>query len=118
MDGTQFPGRESRDMCLSFKNASTEPPVVIVTIQKQPEVVERVCRTNAKWLRSRMTVTCHVRFCSRVGVATLQLRQRLQLLQNEVRELRGLRGMSDTIKTQRSLARKAMHEPKHQFDDL
>jgi RNA-directed DNA polymerase len=49
----------------------------IVTIRKQPErLVAKVRMTRATLLRSRMNGNVHVRFCSRVGVATSRLRQR------------------------------------------
>src|SRR6267142_6041851 len=49
----------------------------IVTIRKQPEkLVAQVCMTHATLLRSRMNGNVHVRFCSRVEVATPRLRQR------------------------------------------
>src|SRR5437764_1469931 len=49
----------------------------IVTIRKQPRrLVARVRMTHATLLRSRMNGNVHVRFCSRVGVATSRLRQR------------------------------------------
>ena len=50
----------------------------IVTIGKQPErLVAKVRMTHATLLRSRMNGNVHVRFWSRVGVATPRLRQRL-----------------------------------------
>src|SRR5215475_10463353 len=50
----------------------------IVTIRKQPgRLVAQVRMTRATLLRSRMNGNVHVRFCSRVGVATSRLRQRL-----------------------------------------
>ena len=49
----------------------------IVTIRKQPgRLVAQVRMTRATLLRSRMNGNVHVRFCSRVGVATSRLRQR------------------------------------------
>src|SRR5215468_1125455 len=49
----------------------------IVTIRKQPErLVAKVRMTHATLLRSRMNGNVHVRFCSRVEVATPRLRQR------------------------------------------
>src|SRR2546425_7817996 len=49
----------------------------IVTIRKQPErLVAQVRMTHATLLRSRMNGNVHVRFCSRVEVATPRLRQR------------------------------------------
>ena len=49
----------------------------IVTIQKQPErLVAQVRMTRATLLRSRMNGNVHVRFWSRVEVATPRLRQR------------------------------------------
>src|SRR5713226_8942072 len=50
----------------------------IVTIRKQPErLVAKVRMTHATLLRSRMNGNVHVRFCSRVEVATPRLRQRV-----------------------------------------
>src|SRR5213592_974600 len=52
----------------------------IVTIRKQPgRLVAKVRMTHATLLRSRMNGNVHVRFCSRVGVATSRLRQRPQV---------------------------------------
>ena len=52
----------------------------IVTIRKQPgRLVAQVRMTRATLLRSRMNGNVHVRFCSRVGMATSRLRQRRQL---------------------------------------
>ena len=52
----------------------------IVTIRKQPErLVAKVRMTHATLLRSRMNGNVHVRFCSRVEVATPRLRRRRQL---------------------------------------
>src|SRR5215471_12625196 len=49
----------------------------IVTIRKQPgRLVVQVRMTHATLLRSRMNGNVHVRFCSRVEVATPRLRQR------------------------------------------
>ena len=49
----------------------------IVTIRKQPgRLVAKVRMTHATLLRSRMNGNVHVRFCSRVGMATSRLRQR------------------------------------------
>jgi len=49
----------------------------IVTIRKQPgRLVAKVRMTHATLLRSRMNGNVHVRFCSRVEVATPRLRQR------------------------------------------
>ena len=49
----------------------------IVTIRKQPEkLVAQVRMTHATLLRSRMNGNVHVRFWSRVEVATPRLRQR------------------------------------------
>src|SRR5215475_7382762 len=49
----------------------------IVTIRKQPgRLVAQVHMTRATLLRSRMNGNVHVRFCSRVGMATSRLRQR------------------------------------------
>jgi hypothetical protein len=49
----------------------------IVTIRKQPgRLVAQVRMTRATLLRSRMNGNVHVRFCSRVGMATSRLRQR------------------------------------------
>ena len=50
----------------------------IVTIRKQPErLAAQVRMTRATLLRSRMNGNVHVRFCSRVGMATSRLRQRV-----------------------------------------
>jgi len=52
----------------------------IVTIRKQPgKLVAQVRMTRATLLRSRMNGNVHVRFCSRVGMATSRLRQRGQV---------------------------------------
>jgi len=49
----------------------------IVTIRKQPgRLVAQVRMTRATLLRSRMNGNVHVRFCSRVGMATSRLRPR------------------------------------------
>ena len=60
-------------VCMSISNCC----IAIAMIRKQPPMVHRrreVLLTRAKQLRSRMTLTCHVRFCSRAAGATLSLR--------------------------------------------
>src|SRR5574341_1297907 len=52
----------------------------MVTRRKPPErLVAKVRMTHATLLRSRMNGNVHVRFCSRVEVATPRLRQRPQV---------------------------------------
>jgi hypothetical protein len=62
-----------------------------VTIRKQPgRLVAQVRMTHATLLRSRMNGNVHVRFCSRVGVATSRLRQRGQV--DDLCKAKGARG--------------------------
>src|SRR5262249_13594571 len=70
---TSCPRRTEGGMRETTGNCCTD----IVTIRKQPErLVAKVRMTHATLLRSRMNGNVHVRFCSRVEVATPRLRQR------------------------------------------
>src|SRR5215831_2624309 len=70
---TSCPRRTEGGMRETTGNCCTD----IVTIRQQPErLVAKVRMTHATLLRSRMNGNVHVRFCSRVEVATPRLRQR------------------------------------------
>src|SRR2546423_7794140 len=70
---TSYPKRTAGGMRETTCNCCID----IVTIRKQPErLVAQVRMTHATLLRSRMNGNVHVRFCSRVEVATPRLRQR------------------------------------------
>ena len=55
-------------------NSST---AIAMTAKQRGTFAVEVRLTHATLLRSRMRLKSHVRFCSRAGVATLRLRQRM-----------------------------------------